>query len=55
MNNIWANVLIAGSKTWNNVPQTRKKAVKAILAERVKNSEITAGDYTRITGEDYVA
>ena len=42
MNIIWANRLIAGTKTWAEMP-----------AERVNKGEITAEDYKRITGDDY--
>ena len=35
MNEIWANRLIAGTKTWAEVPASRKGAVKAVLGNRV--------------------
>jgi uncharacterized membrane protein len=53
MNIIWANRLIAGTKTWAEMPASRRVGVKKVLAERVKKSEITAEDYKRITGDDY--
>lgn len=55
MNKIWANRLIAGTKTWDEMPASRQSAVKAILAERVEDGEITAEQYKEITGEDYAA
>lgn len=53
MNIIWANRLIAGTKTWAEMPASRRVGVKKILAERVNKDEITAEDYKRITGDDY--
>lgn len=55
MNEIWANRLIAGTKTWKEVPASRKKAVKAVLATRVEQNEITEEQYQTITGEAYAA
>lgn len=55
MNNIWANRLIAGTKTWDEVPASRKDGVKAVLAERVAKGIITAERFEEITGEDYSA
>lgn len=54
MDKIWANRLIAGTKTWGEMPISRRVAVKKVLAKRVAEGEITAGDYKNITGEDYV-
>ena len=53
MNAIWANRLIAGTKTWAEMPASRRVGVKKVLAERVAEDEITAEDYKRITGDDY--
>lgn len=55
MNEIWANRLAAGTKQWNEVPASRRVAVKAVLASRVENNAITAGQYEEITGEEYPA
>lgn len=55
MNAIWANRLIAGTKKWDEMPASRRKAVKAILAERVESNDITAELYQEITGEAYEA
>nr|UWG28987.1 MAG: hypothetical protein [Bacteriophage sp.] len=55
MNIIWANRLIAGTKTWAEMPASRRAGVKKVLAERVAEGEIAADDYKDITGEDYAA
>lgn len=51
MNKIWANRLIAGDKTWEEVPDTRKAGVKAELWNRVLTGEITEERYHEIIGE----
>lgn len=53
MNVIWANRLIAGTKTWAEMPTSRRPGVKRELAKRVAEDEITAEQYKEITGEDY--
>ena len=53
MNIIWANRLIAGTKTWAEMPASRRAGVKRELAKRVTEGEITAEDYKCITGDDY--
>ena len=55
MARIWANRLEAGDKTWANVPNSRKDAVKVILREDVENHHngMNAERYTEITGEPY--
>lgn len=53
MNIIWANRLIAGTKTWAEMPASRRAGVKRELAKRVTEGEITAEDYKRITGDDH--
>ena len=53
MNIIWANRLVAGTKTWAEMPVSRRVGVKKVLAARVAEGEITAEDYKRITGDDY--
>ena len=55
MDKIWANRLIAGTKTWAEMPISRRVAVKKVLVARVESGEITADDYKNITGEDYAA
>ena len=53
MDKIWANRLAAGTKTWAEMPASRRTAVKRELAKRVAEGEITAEQYKEITGEDY--
>lgn len=53
MNEIWANRLAAGTKTWAECPASRRSAVKAVLAGRVESGAITAERYMEITGEVY--
>ncbi len=53
MNEIWANRLVAGTKTWGEMPASRRLAVKAILAARVKSGTVSADSYKAITGEEY--
>jgi hypothetical protein len=53
MDKIWANRLIAGTKTWVEMPASRRPGVKRELAKRVAEGEITAERYKEITGEDY--
>lgn len=53
MDKIWANRLVAGTKTWAEMPASRRAGVKAELARRVTEGEITAAQYKEITGEDY--
>ena len=53
MDKIWANRLVAGTKSWAEMPASRRPRVKAELARRVTDGEISEEDYKRITGEDY--
>lgn len=55
MNKIWANRLVAGTKTWDQVPQSRREAVLAELKKRVESGEITAEKFEEICGEVYAA
>ncbi len=55
MNEIWANRLVAGTKTWADMPASRRSAVRAVLAGRVEKNAITAEQYQEITGEAYEA
>lgn len=52
MDKIWANRLIAGTKTWAEMPASRHAGVKAELAKRVAEDEITPEQYRGITGEE---
>lgn len=53
MDKIWANRLVAGTRTWAEMPASRRPRVKRELAKRVAEEEITAERYKEITGEDY--
>ena len=53
MNVIWANRLIAGTKTWAEVPASRKNGVKNELKYRVESGEISPEQYEEIVGEPY--
>lgn len=51
MYKIWANRLVAGTQTWDAVPEIRKEGVLAELRERVEKGEITAERLSEILGE----
>ena len=51
MDKIWANRLIAGSKTWAEVPEKRKEGVRQELEARVASGEITQEKMNEIIGE----
>lgn len=55
MDKIWANRLIAGTKTWDEMPASRRPGVKRELAKRVAEEEIPPERYKEITGEPYTA
>ncbi len=55
MDIIWANRLVAGTKTWDEMPASRQAGVKAVLASRVEAEIITAERYEEITGCIYEA
>jgi hypothetical protein len=52
MDKIWANRLIAGTRVWAEMPASRYLGVKAELAKRVTDGEITPEQYRDITGEE---
>ena len=52
MDKIWANRLIAGTRVWAEMPASRYPGVKAELAKRVTDGEITPEQYRDITGEE---
>ena len=54
MDKIWANRLIAGTKTWTEVPPSRQSSIMAELSVRIESGTITAEHYADITGEEYV-
>jgi hypothetical protein len=53
MDKIWANRLVAGTKTWAEMPTSRRTGVKRELVKRVADGEISEERYKEITGEDY--
>ena len=53
MARIWANRLEAGTKTWTEVPESRKAAVNAVLRQDVADGKLSAERYEEITGEPY--
>ena len=53
MDRIWANRLVAGTKTWAEMPASRCAGVKQELAKRGTEGQITAERYKEITGEEY--
>ena len=57
MARIWANRLWAGTKTWEQCPDTRKPAVLEIMREDVASGDpyYTAEKFEAITGETYEA
>jgi len=55
MNEIWANRLAAETKTWAEMPISRRRAVKDILISRVVNNIITVEHFEKITGEKFPA
>lgn len=50
MTRIYADLVKAGRKTFAEVPENLKSGVREIL-----KSELTPEQYTKITGETYVA
>ena len=51
MDKIWASRLIAGTKTWDEVPEKRKESVREELESRVASGEITEERFNEIVGE----
>jgi hypothetical protein len=51
MNKIWADRLVAGTKTWKQVPASRKEAVNEILLDMVEEGTLTEEHYHQIVGE----
>ena len=47
---IWADCLIAGTKKWAEVKESRREAVKAELFRRVEAGELSHEDYIKIVG-----
>ncbi len=55
MNEIWTRRLIAGTKTWDEMPASRQPPVRILLGQRVEDGTLTAERYKEITGGDYKA
>jgi hypothetical protein len=54
MNKIWANRLIAGTKTWEDVVKAgREEGVLEELKSRVENNQLSAEQFEVITGQTY--
>lgn len=48
MDKIWVDRLIAGAKTFSEVPESRKRKVKELLDNLLNNEEITKEEYDNI-------
>ena len=55
MAKIWRNRILAGTRTYSEVPKTWKAGVKALLRQDVVDEIITAEEYEEIVGEPYEA
>ncbi len=53
MAKIWRNRIIAGTRTYAEVPLTWKNQVKALLRMDVHNGVITREQYEEYVGEPY--
>lgn len=53
MAKIWRNRIIAGTRTYEEVPLTWKAQVKALLKQDVVNGVITKERYEEIVSEPY--
>ena len=53
MAKIWRNRIIAGTRTYEEVPLTWKAQVKVLLRQDVVNGVITKERYEEIVGEPY--
>ena len=49
---IWANCLIAGTMTWDQVKAERRSAIDEELKMHVTDGLISEDDYKRITGQN---
>lgn len=47
---IWADCLIAGTKKWSEVKESRRETVKAELFRRVEAGKLSQEDYLKIVG-----
>jgi len=53
MAKIWRNRILAGTRTFDEVPSTWKAQVKILLKADVVSGLITAEEYEDIVGEPY--
>ena len=53
MAKIWHNRILAGTRTYEEVPNTWKAQVKALFRKDVEDGVITEEQYEEIIGEDY--
>ncbi len=51
MARLWAKKLICREKAWAEVPESRRKDVKAVLRTNLETGKITMQEYEEITGE----
>ena len=50
MIDMWADCLIAGMKTWEDVKASRRDEVKAELEQRVSSGKLSQDEFNRILG-----
>lgn len=50
MAKIWANRLVGGTKTWGEVPESRKDAVRKELELRVEQGILSQEKFNQILG-----
>lgn len=55
MARVYVNLLYAGMRTWNQIPDTLKREIKSIFRADVACGVITPERYEEITGEPYAA
>lgn len=55
MAKIYWRTIKRGTRTFDAVPETLKEAVIAVAKAEVAKNEITAEEYKKFIGEDYVA
>lgn len=48
--NIWVNRILAGDKTFDDVPKKRKAKVEEELKSRVETGILSQDDYSKIVG-----
>ena len=51
---MWADCLIAGIKTWEDVKASRRDEVKAELEQRVSSGKLSQDEFNRILGIESV-